>query len=306
MGPNEPTPERPLERAIGDAVEYMPGVSPRAEGNSNLEAGAPGQESRLRPGGASTWTALALFVAVVFLFLAFAPFIQGPFGLGGLVALQVLCVLVPALFYLRLLELPLRPTLNLRRPAASSLVGSLLMGSSVWYLFVVSILPWQNRILPPSEEFLKLRESLFTVPETAAGWAFLWACAALTPAICEEVFFRGVLLHSSRVHLGTRRAIVLVSFLFALFHFNPYQLSITFLLGLLLGWLLVRTGSLLCCMAFHLANNSAVLAAAQVDEELLPLWLSLVLVAMAIGGLLLVIRAPKPGDPAPSEPSPGA
>ncbi len=69
--------------------------------------------------------------------------------------------------------------------------------------------------------------------------------------------FRGAILRSL---LTTQRpwvAISLSAFLFALAHLNPAQLPHAFLVGLLLGWMYWRTGSILPGMAYHWANNSA-------------------------------------------------
>lgn len=45
--------------------------------------------------------------------------------------------------------------------------------------------------------------------------------------------------------------------MFALIHMNPVQMPHAFLIGLLLGWMYWRTGSILPGVAYHWANNSA-------------------------------------------------
>jgi membrane protease YdiL (CAAX protease family) len=44
--------------------------------------------------------------------------------------------------------------------------------------------------------------------------------------------------------------------LFALIHFNPAQMPHAFIIGLLLGWMYYRTGSILPGVVFHWVNNS--------------------------------------------------
>ena len=46
--------------------------------------------------------------------------------------------------------------------------------------------------------------------------------------------------------------------LFALFHLNPWQLGPTFLLGLLLGYVRLRTGSLLAAIFTHALHNGMI------------------------------------------------
>ena len=46
--------------------------------------------------------------------------------------------------------------------------------------------------------------------------------------------------------------------LFALFHMNPWQFPAAFALGLILGWIRIRTGSVLACIAGHAIHNGLV------------------------------------------------
>ena len=56
--------------------------------------------------------------------------------------------------------------------------------------------------------------------------------------------------------LGVWTAITISAVLFALIHMNPVQMPHAFLIGLLLGWMYWRTGSILPGVAYHWANNS--------------------------------------------------
>jgi len=88
-------------------------------------------------------------------------------------------------------------------------------------------------------------------------WGYL-AIGLLAP-LGEEMVFRGAILRSllSSSRLSTWGAIVISAILFALIHMNPAQLPHAFLIGLLLGWMYWRTGSILPGMAYHWVNNSA-------------------------------------------------
>jgi len=88
-------------------------------------------------------------------------------------------------------------------------------------------------------------------------WGYV-AIGLLAP-LSEEIVFRGAILKSL---LGSQRlpvwgAIAISALLFALIHFNPAQMPHAFLIGLLLGWMYWRTGSILPGMAYHWVNNSA-------------------------------------------------
>lgn len=82
---------------------------------------------------------------------------------------------------------------------------------------------------------------------------------ALLPPVVEELVFRGTIL---RLLLAWKPQspwlmIVVTSLLFALVHLNPAQMAHAFLIGLLLGWMYRRTGSIVPGVAFHWANNTA-------------------------------------------------
>jgi len=84
------------------------------------------------------------------------------------------------------------------------------------------------------------------------------------PAVCEELFFRGFVLSGFASSLRGRgaavRAVVLTSALFAVFHIFPEKWLPTFLMGLVLGLLAARTGSIWPGILAHVINNvSAVL-----------------------------------------------
>lgn len=78
---------------------------------------------------------------------------------------------------------------------------------------------------------------------------------ALLPALVEELVFRGWLLSALRP-FGERRALLLSALIFGLMHGNLTQVPFALLLGLLFGFLALRTGRLWLGMAIHLLNNA--------------------------------------------------
>lgn len=85
-------------------------------------------------------------------------------------------------------------------------------------------------------------------------WLVLLAFA-VTPAICEELAFRGFILAGFERGGRVGLAIVLSSLTFGLVHMIPQQVLNAAMLGLLLGLFAVRSGSLLVPMLFHLLHN---------------------------------------------------
>jgi len=73
--------------------------------------------------------------------------------------------------------------------------------------------------------------------------------------IAEEVLCRGYGLARIRELAGDRRALLYTATVFAVLHGSWVKLPGTFLIGLFLGWLVLRTGSLWPAFLGHFTNN---------------------------------------------------
>ena len=99
-----------------------------------------------------------------------------------------------------------------------------------------------------------LKELESKIPDLWTGLLVL----AVVPAICEEVAFRGYILSGLLRGNTTRSAIVLSALLFGFMHVLLSLFQQFFnaaLLGVVLGYLAVRSGSLLPGIVFHLLHN---------------------------------------------------
>jgi sodium transport system permease protein len=92
---------------------------------------------------------------------------------------------------------------------------------------------------------------------------------AVVPAVCEEVAFRGFILSGLQSSYRTGTAIVLSALLFGFLHVLLslfQQLFNATLLGIVLGYLAVRSRSLLPGILFHLIHNGLALVMSRVVE----------------------------------------
>ncbi len=97
-------------------------------------------------------------------------------------------------------------------------------------------------------------------PQNAGELAFSALCAAVIPALCEELLFRGLLQGAISRRLGDRAAVWLTSLLFALMHFTLLGFPVLLVIGLLLSRLMVTGKTLLLTMVFHAMYNFSVLS----------------------------------------------
>jgi membrane protease YdiL (CAAX protease family) len=94
--------------------------------------------------------------------------------------------------------------------------------------------------------------------DLATWWQYPLVVAGLG-AVCEEVAFRGFILSGLRRRFRPWTAILLSSFLFALSHLNVFMFVPMFLLGVILGLLATRSGSIVPGVVFHVVHSGLVL-----------------------------------------------
>lgn len=80
---------------------------------------------------------------------------------------------------------------------------------------------------------------------------------AILPAFFEEIIYRGMILSGLR-KFGDKFAIISSAVLFSLAHGSPVQTIYQFILGIIFGIILVKTGSVFLCMITHFVNNFTV------------------------------------------------
>ena len=112
----------------------------------------------------------------------------------------------------------------------------------------------------PSELFLEIVKlpdinSDLLVPVMQNRWGYLAIC--IFAPLVEEMVFRGAILRALLDGISHHWvAITLSAALFALVHLNPAQMPHAFCLGLLLGWMYYRTGSIIPGIVVHWVNNT--------------------------------------------------
>lgn len=97
------------------------------------------------------------------------------------------------------------------------------------------------------------------VPESVGELAVALVAAAFLPALCEELFFRGILFDWLQRRWGDRWAVWVSAILFSALHFSLLGFASLLLIGWFLARLRLRYGGLVLPMLFHGVYNASVL-----------------------------------------------
>jgi len=122
-----------------------------------------------------------------------------------------------------------------------------------------------DKIIPPPPWFWEMFNKIF---ENDYGiYGAILKIVILAPVV-EELIFRGIIMHGLMRNYSKFTAVFVSALMFALFHLNPWQFPATFILGLLLGILMVRTNNIFLCILGHAINNGLVLISITYSNEL--------------------------------------
>ena len=93
-----------------------------------------------------------------------------------------------------------------------------------------------------------------TNPKGIFGFLIAVFATAFIPALTEEFCFRGVIFGFLKKY-GDMFALIASSILFGVMHGNFEQMPFAILVGFVLGFIRIKTGSLWGCVALHFYNN---------------------------------------------------
>lgn len=255
----------------------------------------------------STGGALALFGMIMLLLISIGSVAQAWRLLVGVLITQWGLILFPTIVFLWFVRIDLRNALSLRRLSWAGLAGTLLISLSIAAL-MIEYSVWQDKVMPAPDWMEKIFKDLFSAHgQSLPGVLLVVLAISLTPAVCEETLFRGALLSGLRARIGGLGAVILTAVLFGIFHLTIYKLLSTALIGLALGYLVVRTGSIFSGMLMHALNNGMMILLMfmnqppAVSDRLfdvntfeksgLPFWVIIIAVVMLVLGVLIIERS---------------
>lgn len=127
-------------------------------------------------------------------------------------------------------------------------VGILL--ASIWIVLGSSLFLEPLFELIPNVE--ALRADLNEMFQPSLTTFFLAVCFA---PLAEEILFRGIILRGFAARYGATKGILFSALFFGIFHIQPLQVVGATFIGIVLGWVYLRSRSLTLVILLHAVNN---------------------------------------------------
>ncbi len=178
----------------------------------------------------------------------------------SLCLVQIIAFFAPALLYYQLKH---------RRLSTSMLISPMRISHGVFIVFA-SLLFFSGQLLLRYVMFRFLGISVPTasiVPTDGVPAIQPILACCVVPALCEEFFFRGIILSEYRGY-GLVKAIIISSLFFAFIHFSFSGFLIYLYAGFMLAFLTAVCRSVFPAIILHLANNVLDLYAGNVLDNL--------------------------------------
>lgn len=175
-------------------------------------------------------------------------------------------------------------------PKKNLVLPFVMAGMGVCYTANVMVSLLQSALSP----IFDLKMSDFGMPQGVFGFLISVVTTACVPALIEEFIFRGAVMGVLQ-KFGKPFAIFTSAVLFGLIHGNLIQIPFAFIIGLVLGFAVMETGSIWTGVLIHFSNNflSVVLqyTSSALNEQvysILSMLVILVLITLGIFGFYLL------------------
>ena len=136
-------------------------------------------------------------------------------------------------------------------------------------MFVFDLPNYWNMQLTSKSSFLsQMYDLVMEVMKQMTGgpfWASFLGVAIFAP-IFEEWLCRGMVLRGLLTKMKPVWAIVISALFFAVIHANPWQALNAFLIGLVMGYVYYKTGSLILTMIIHFVNNGSAVIISNIES----------------------------------------
>ena len=193
---------------------------------------------------------IMLILSAVCVFFV-SPILGANLGLYGTLLNEIL-LLVLAVALTAVVRGDFKQVFPIHKPKLSAVFGTILLwiGSFLAIMIITMIIAY---FFP--EEVIGVSQGL-GMEFASLTFIISFVIVSISPAICEEAVFRGVVMHSFDNGKNKWIAIVVTGLIFGAFHGNIWRFVPTALLGIMLGYIVYETDNIIYGALFHAINNA--------------------------------------------------
>ncbi|MBQ8412747.1 MAG: CPBP family intramembrane metalloprotease, partial [Lachnospiraceae bacterium] len=209
------------------------------------------KRSNMKKGGVPSIGDMVLIIAITIVATIYiGGAIQLKWGYYGVLCTQFIILIIP-IFAAWYTKKDIKETFRLRIPRLGYVLGGIM--SVVGALLLGMIITGISSYIFKSSA-TELGESMNAI----LGDSFIETLllVAVVPAFCEEIMFRGYVLSSMDKVFKPRNAIIVSGIIFGLYHMNLVQSFTTAFLGIVIGYVAYKSGSIFPGVIMHFINNA--------------------------------------------------
>ncbi|MBF4692815.1 type II CAAX endopeptidase family protein [Fusibacter ferrireducens] len=192
-----------------------------------------------------------LFLVLAGVFLTFGAYVQSRNVLSGLLITEYGIILIPILMYTLITKKDFKAIFRMKLIPIKQVIK--IMGIAVLLLPTIAVVNLITILI--IEIFSDAIVVDIPTAQTGVQYLGLMFIISITAGICEEGFFRGMVLDAYETELGRKWGAIFSGILFAIFHFNPQNFLGPLVLGIMFSYLVQMTGSIFAGVIAHATNN---------------------------------------------------
>jgi membrane protease YdiL (CAAX protease family) len=210
---------------------------------------SPSQSNDLYP---DVFPVFLLIFVTLLLVIAVGGFLAVFVGKAAVLLSEVIIIL-PALLFVIIARAPIVKTFRIKISTPRIMGHSFLVAIGVFVLadqldrLIQAILPVPDLVIEAMEETL-------TITSLADGFVIIFS-AVILAGLCEEMLFRGIFQGTLESHWKARDAVVISAIVFSAIHLSIWMVLQIIALGLVLGYMAHKSGSILPGVIVHASNN---------------------------------------------------
>ena len=204
-------------------------------------------QERLKP-----WMGVVFFAVLMGLFVTVCAWMQGTWGVPGLIATELLFAGMSVLLCV-IRRVKIKEVFPIKKITLRDFFGCIVLLIGSYMLSIAAIMLMQYLVPSSMAEAAGISDMLYG-PGT--NFFYILFAVGILPAICEEMAHRGAIFSSFRGVKHEWIPIVVVGLFFSINHLSVLRGPFTFILGAVLAYVMVKRNNILLTMMMHGMLNS--------------------------------------------------